>query len=152
MAETKHLPPLRVVRRFEAARERVFRAFTDPAEIPLWFGEEGGPTWIVRLDLREGGNFSFRGTHRGGEWEVRGTYREVRVPERVVFTWVEVEGGRPSVESLVTAEFRDLGGKTEVVLTHERDVDEKQRRGHEEGWKGCFERMEKLIDETGRSG
>jgi len=149
--EQKHLAPLRVVRRFEAPRERVFRAFTDPAEIPLWFGPEGGPAWIVRLDLREGGAFSFRGTHRGDEWEVRGTYREVRVPERVVFTWVEVEAGRPSVESLVTAEFRDLGGKTEVVLTHERDVDEKQRRGHEEGWKGCFERIEKLIAGKGRN-
>ena len=150
MAEQKHLAPLRVVRRFEAPRERVFRAFTDPVEIPRWFGPEDGPAWVVRLDLREGGGFSFRGTHGGDEWEVKGTYREVRVPERVVFTWIEVAAGRPSAESLVTAEFRDVGGSTEVVLTHERDVDERERRGHEEGWKIGFDRMEKLISGKGR--
>ena len=146
LAEPKLLAPLHVVRRFDAPRERVFRAFTDPEEIPLWFGEEGGATWVVKTDLREGGGFVFRGTYRGTGWEVKGTYREVRVPERVVFTWKEtMAGAPPSVESLVTVDFRDLGGKTEVALTHERDVDEKERRGHEEGWKGCFDRMEKVI-------
>jgi uncharacterized protein YndB with AHSA1/START domain len=149
----KLLAPLFVTRRFDAPRERVFQAFTDPAQIPRWFGEEGGPTWVVQLDLRQGGSFVFRGTYQGDEWEVKGTYREVRAPERVVFTWMEGMAGRaPSVESLVTVEFRDLGGKTtEVALTHERDVDENERRSHEQGWKGCFDRMQKLIEEIGRN-
>ena len=146
MAAPTWLAPLHVVRRFEAPRERVFRAFTDPAEIPLWFGEEGGWTEVVKLDLRPGGAFVFRGTYRGDEWEVRGTYRDVRVPERVVFTWTETfAGGAPSAESLVTVEFRDAGGSTEVALTHERDVDPEQRKAHEGGWKSCFDRMEKLV-------
>ncbi|MDQ6892151.1 MAG: SRPBCC domain-containing protein [Acidobacteriota bacterium] len=152
MNESRVLAPLFVTRRFHAPRERVFQAFTDPAQIPRWFGEEGGSTWVVQLDLREGGSFLFRGTHRGDECEVKGTYREVRVPERLVFTWVEMMAGRASsVESLVTVEFRDLGQTTEVVLTHERDVDQKERRSHEQGWKVCFDRMEKLIAETGRN-
>lgn len=147
MTNKPTLPPLHVLRRFAAPRERVFRAFTNPEEIPLWFGDANGETWIVTLDLREGGSFAFRGTYKGGEWEVKGVYREVRIPERVVFTWTETMTGRPpSVESLVTVEFRDLGGTTEVALTHERDVDENERRSHEGGWKECFDRMEKLIE------
>ena len=145
------LPALHVARRFDAPRERVFRAFTDPAEIPHWFGHEGESTRVVDLDLREGGGFVFRGTHQGAEWEVKGSYREVRIPQRLVFTWTEIMGGNPpTAESLVTVEFRDVGGATEVALTHERDVDEKQRSGHQEGWKICFDRIEKWIEETRR--
>lgn len=141
------LPPVKVTRRFEAPREKVFRAFTDAATIPRWFGEEGGATWIVDLDLREGGGFRFRGTYKGDAWEVRGVYREVRIPERLVFTWIEtMTGGPDSAESLVTVQFRDLGGRTEVALSHENDVDEKTRGGHEQGWKTCFDRMEKVIE------
>lgn len=152
LAEPKWLAPLHVVRRFDAPRERVFRAFTDPKEIPLWFGKEDSATRVVNLDLRVGGGFTFRGTHQGAEWEVQGSYREVRIPERVVFTWNErMPDAPPSAESLVTVEFRDLGGATEVALTHERDVDEKQRRGHEGGWNLCFDRMVKLIEGKGRT-
>ena len=152
MAEPKLLAPLHVVRRFDAPRERVFRAFTDPKEIPLWFGKEDSATRVVRLDLREGGGFAFRGAHEGAEFEVRGSYREVRIPERLVFTWTEkMADAQPSAESLVTVEFRDLGNTTEVALTHERDVDEKQRRGHEGGWNLCFDRMAKLIEGKGRT-
>lgn len=144
------LPALHVGRRFAAPRDRVFRAFTDPAEIPHWFGHEGEPM-SAEVDLRVGGAFVFRGTHKGADWEVKGVYREVRIPERVVFTWTEIMGGNPPTsESLVTVEFRDLGAATEVALTHERDVDEKQRSGHQEGWRICFDRIEKWIEETRR--
>ena len=44
----------------------------------------------------------------------------------------------------------ELDSATEVALTHERDVDEKQRSGHQEGWKICFDRIEKWIEETRR--
>jgi uncharacterized protein YndB with AHSA1/START domain len=150
-ADPKLLPALHVTRRFAAPRERVFRAFTDPTEIPHWFGHEGDPLPVAELDLRQGGRFVFRGTHRGDEWEVKGVYRDVRIPERVVFTWMETMAGGPSsAESLVTVEFREVAGATEVALTHERDVDEKQRKGHEEGWTICFDRMEKWIEKTRR--
>ena len=140
------LPPVTLVRTFVAPREKVFRAFTDPSSIPRWFGETGGATEVVELDLREGGRYVLRGSHRGGEWEVRGVYREVKIPERLVFTWTETMSGRPApAESLVSVLFRDAGAGTEVTLTHSNDELETTRRGHEEGWKVCFDLLVRVV-------
>lgn len=141
-------PPLSlaVSRTLDAPQDKVFRAFTDPAAIPRWFGHEGEATRVVELDLRAGGRFVFQGTYKGTEWEVRGLYREVSIPARLVFTWQESMTGRgESTETLVTVEFRDLGGRTEIHVVHENDVTDTSRQEHEQGWKMCFDRMALLF-------
>ncbi len=45
----------------------------------------------------------------------------------------------------MTVEFNDLGGSTEVVLTHERFPNVEAKTGHEEGWTGCLNRLERLF-------
>ena len=114
----------------------MFRAFTDPVAIARWLTNEGDTTKVVELDLREGGRYVFRGTYPGGDWEVRGVYLEVSIPERLVFSWSESMSGRPdSGETLVTVTFRERGAQTEILLTHEKDETEATRREHEDGWK-----------------
>jgi uncharacterized protein YndB with AHSA1/START domain len=73
-----------------------------------------------------------------------GTYREVRPPERLVCTWrweAEPEYG----ETLVTVEFLDRGGSTEVVLTHELFPTDEARRGHEQGWTSSLDRLARAV-------
>lgn len=48
-------------------------------------------------------------------------------------------------ETLVTVEFRDLGGRTEVVLTHEMLPSEKSRDEHHKGWNGCLDRLARFL-------
>ena len=75
---------------------------------------------------------------------VTGTYQEVSPPQRLVFTWkweTEPQHG----ETLVTIEFLDRGGKTEVILTHERFPSETARDEHHKGWTGCLDRLGKVV-------
>jgi uncharacterized protein YndB with AHSA1/START domain len=69
----------------------------------------------------------------------------VSPPERLVYTWSWRGNPLEGTESLVTVVFRDLGGSTEVVLTHERLPDECAVELHRDGWKGCLDRLEALV-------
>src|SRR5215207_6059321 len=80
---------------FNAPRDRVFAAFTDPELIPQWWGPRGVTTIMDRMDVRPGGDWRF--VHRnsdGSETAFRGTYREVTPPERIVntFEWEGMPG------------------------------------------------------------
>src|SRR6266849_6513428 len=103
------LPAVQIKRTFQAPREKVFRAWTDAKEMALWF--HGSPdyfTLVPELDLRVGGKYRVEMHHKGGNvHKMFGTYREVKPPEKVVFTWGwEQDPGKH--ETVVTGEFRDL--------------------------------------------
>ena len=117
---------IHIERVFDAPRDRVFAAFTDPELIPEWWGPHGTTTIVDRMDVRAGGSWRFvtrdpDGTEQG----FRGTYREVTPPERIVQTW-EWEG-MPGHVSIETATFEDLGDRTRMTsvalyhTTEERD-------------------------------
>jgi uncharacterized protein YndB with AHSA1/START domain len=80
-----------------------------------------------------------------------GSYREIRPPEKLVFTWIldhQNCGGSEGVtgETLVTVEFQDHGGSTAVVLTHEFFPNDKARDGHQLGWNGCLDHFAEVYD------
>ena len=133
---------LRLTRTFTAPREKVFRAFTDPETLKRWWGPPGYDTPSAEIDLRVGGRYRFamRKLPDGPILYLAGTYREVRPPERLVFTWrweAEPELG----DTLVTLEFRDAGGGTEVILTHELFPSQKARDDHSRGWSSSWEKL-----------
>ncbi len=137
---------LNLRRTFKASREKVFRAWTDPEELKKWWGPEGYSTPSAEVDLRIGGKYRL-GMMKLPDGEIfylSGIFREVRPPERVVYTWLW-EGHPERGETLVTVEFRDLGTATEVILTHERFPDEKVRDDHNKGWNGCLDRLAKIL-------
>jgi uncharacterized protein YndB with AHSA1/START domain len=80
---------LKLNRVFQAPRERVFRAWTDAKELARWFAPSADyTTRVPELDLRVGGTYKVEMHHKGGNVHtVLGTYREIRPPERIVFTW-----------------------------------------------------------------
>jgi len=138
---------LQLKRQFAAPRARVFRAWTTAEELACWFAPSADYTTVVpELDLRVGGAYRVEMHHKGGNVHtVMGAYREIRPPEKVVFTW-RWEADPAAHESLVTVEFRDLGASTEVTITHEQLPSGEQRDKHNQGWIGCTERLAKYLE------
>jgi uncharacterized protein YndB with AHSA1/START domain len=130
-----------------ASRKRVFAAWTTPEDIQHWFGPETCSVRSARVDLKVGGEYCFDVfSQRTGETQIRGIYKEVSVPERLVYTWqCGCEGELPGEESLVTVDFIDLGSSTEIRLRHEQLPSTKVSDDHRHGWIGTFEKLEKYI-------
>lgn len=135
-----------VKRTFTAPIEKVFQAWTDPALMARWFCRISGqpPTRVLEADVRAGGSYRLEvegdKLYRG--W---GRYREVRPPERLVFTWNWEHDN--FADTVVTVEFRPLAasGFTEVTLTHELLPTTKAREEHRQGWSECFDMLERTL-------
>jgi predicted enzyme related to lactoylglutathione lyase len=99
------------------------------------------------INLRAGGDYRFRvQSETFGQLEVHGTYREVRRPAKLVYTWNW--SGDPKLEfgeSVVTVDFVDRDGATEVQITHEGLPSEEIKQDHNEGWNGCLDKLEKYL-------
>ena len=139
---------IRIVREFDAPRERVFAAFTDPALIPEWWGPRGTTTTVDTMDVRAGGAWRYVSVDSdGNEHAFRGVYREVTPPERIVQTW-EWEG-LPGHVSIETAEFEDLGDRTRLVSTALYHTPEERDgmlvSGMEGGMNETYERLDALL-------
>ena len=119
-----------VLRRvFAASRQRVFRAWIEPAALESWFRPKGARVTVRALEARVGGSFRFE-LENGNS--IVGTYLHFVPPEKLVFTWSgEAIQGR---ETVVTLDFLDQGPVTEVVLTHEGLDTPDLRALFEGGW------------------
>jgi uncharacterized protein YndB with AHSA1/START domain len=138
---------LKVSRLLKAPRERVFAAWITPADVMKWFGPDTCQPLSAKIDARVGGEYHFRiKTETMGELDLRGVYREVKSPTRLVFTW-NFSGNPETVinETVVTVDFLDRNGSTEVQISHDLFPNAEARDQHEYGWKGCLDKLEKLI-------
>ena len=139
-------PSLTLKRRLKAPAEKVFSAWTDPEKIVRWFGPAETTDGSVRadMDVRVGGRYRLSFKTADGEYhEVGGIYREVVPGERLVFSWAW--HSTPERESLVTITLKADGAGTLLTLHHERFFDQKARDGHERGWTGTLDRLERLF-------
>jgi uncharacterized protein YndB with AHSA1/START domain len=138
---------IHIEREFDAPRDRVFAAYTDPELIPQWWGPHGTATVVDQMDVRAGGSWRFVSKSDEGDTAFRGTYREVTPPERIVQTF-EWEG-MPGHISVETAEFQDLGDRTKVVTTSTFHTQEERdgmlNSGMEKGMNETFERLDELL-------
>ena len=145
---------LEIRRLIKAPRERVFEAWTNSEQLKKWFGpEDDFVVPLAKVDLRVGGQYRIQMKSPDGEFHTAvGTYREVKEPERLVFTWAwEKDGSEPDfgevepTEMLVTLEFHARGEQTELVLRQERFASVESRDRHEHGWNGCLDKLERLF-------
>jgi uncharacterized protein YndB with AHSA1/START domain len=139
---------LEVNRVIRASRERVFAAWTNPAQLQQWFAvAEGFTTPVAEVDLRMGGRYRL-GMKAPGDnplLVVGGIYQEVVFPKLLVFTWRWEHDDPDEPETLVTVEFLEVNDATKVLLKHERFTGILQRDKHGEGWAGCFENLARFI-------
>jgi len=147
---------LQITRVFDAPRELVFKAWTDPDQFKQWFGAaacDGASLRSVKVDARVGGKYRLQMRQANGEYFTSvGTYREVKPPERIVFTWeFEKDGSGDEFgeveppEMLVTVEFKTRGKQTELILTHEKFATTQSRDGHNEGWNRCLNALGEFV-------
>lgn len=129
-----------ITRIFDAPRELVFKAWTDPEHLVKWFGPKDFSATIIESEVRTGGTYHFhmRGPNYDDHW--RGVYREVVPPERLAFTWPA------GPDSIVTVTFEDVAGKTKLTLRHGvfETVDARDR--HEHGWNSTLDCLADYLE------
>jgi uncharacterized protein YndB with AHSA1/START domain len=136
---------LEVRRTFAASAERVFQAWTRPEELKLWAAPGPLVTAVAEVDLKVGGGYRIHMQEPDGkEYRVVGVYREVDPPRRLVYTWTW-ETDPTVTDSIVTVDFLERGGSTEVVLRHEKLPNVERRDGHNTGWIACLEKLETVL-------
>jgi uncharacterized protein YndB with AHSA1/START domain len=139
---------IHIERVFDAPRDRVFAAYTDPKLIPEWWGPRDTTAVVEQMDVRSGGSWRFVVRNAdGSETAFRGTYREVTPPERIVQTF-EWEG-MPGHVSVETATFEDLGERTKVTTTSLFHTGEERDgmlgSGMESGMNETYARLDELL-------
>ncbi len=137
-----------VTREFDAPRELVFKAYTDPAAIPQWWGPRYLTTTVERMEVRPGGRWRFvQRDAQGNEFAFHGVYHAVEAPERIVDTF-EFEGA-PGHVSLETLTLEERDGKTLMkslaVFQSVEDRDAMVGSGMEEGVVDTYERFAELL-------
>jgi len=136
---------LQIKRTFKAPRDKVFKAWTDPTVLKQWFApSDDFSVPIADIDLRVGGKYRIAMQAPDGAQHIAiGTYREVAPSQKLVFTWTWEKSPMP--ETLVTVEFNERAGSTEMVFTHELFPSVEERDHHNKGWIGCLDRLAKIF-------
>jgi len=142
-AATKQQDGITITRSFDAPRELVFKAWTEPARFAQWFGgkESMIPVASVAMDVRPGG--AWRATMFAGPEKIeifwKGVYLEVMPPERLVFTLTDQPGDEAD---LITVMLTEQAGKTEMVF-HQGGghLDEAGYAGARAGWMVFFDEL-----------
>lgn len=138
-----------LTRLFDAPRRLVFEAMTKPEHVKQWWGilGEGYSVPVCEIDLRPGGAWRWVGRSPKGDYAFHGVYREIKSPERLVYTELFEPAG--DVESVVTAVLTEEGGKTRLTVTAlypSKDVrDAVLGTGMERGAGLSYDRLEEVA-------
>lgn len=145
---------LQIDRVINAPRDRVYKAWTDPAEARVWWNASGMGVETVEMDVRVGGRFRIAmRSDDGTAYVVGGTYSAVEPPHRLVHTWRWESADPPSGEdSLVTIDFEDLGGTTRLAITHQRFEARENADAHTAGWAAKLDGLVAYFDESDKQG
>lgn len=149
-----------ISRVFDAPRKFVWRAWTDPERMMLWWGPEGFTSPACRIDLRIGGSYLFcMRSPDGKDYWSTGVYCEIVPLERIVCTdsFADERGNvvPPSHygmesdfprEMLVTVTFEEHGGKTTMILRQAGMPAGTMSEMAKEGWNGSFDKLAEILN------
>jgi uncharacterized protein YndB with AHSA1/START domain len=105
-----------LTRLFDAPRHLLIEAMTKPEHVRRWWGilDDEHSVTVCDIDFRPGGAWRFVGRGPKGDYGFHGVYREIALPDRVVFT--EIFDPFPDVVSVVTSIFTEENGKTRLTV------------------------------------
>lgn len=135
-------------RQFNAPRDLVWKANTDPELVAQWWGQRISTTIVDKLDFREGGAWRFvQKSPDGSEWGFRGEYRDIVAPERYTYTF-EFEG-MPGHIINETFHFTESDGVTTITAistyASQEDLDGMLNSGMEAGAAESYDRLEEFL-------
>jgi len=154
-----------ITRIFDAPRELVWKAWTDPERTKKWWGPAGFTSPVCEIDLHVGGRYlnSMRSPEGQDFWST-GTYLEILMPERLVMTdsFADAEGNVvPAtyyglsadfpMELQVTVTFEELDGRTKMTLKHTGIPAGEMREQTEAGWNESFDKLAEYLKKEGNS-
>lgn len=144
------LPFVIMKRRFNAPRERVFEAYTDPELIPQWWGPRRYTTLVDRMEVKKGGVWRFINRGAEGDFAFNGVYHQISAPHLLIYTF-EFEG-QPDNVGLIVTTFEAEGGQTALV---EKSIypsvegrDGMAESGMQEGAIETMDRFEEVLNKN----
>jgi uncharacterized protein YndB with AHSA1/START domain len=142
------VPFIEFVREFDAPRDLVFRAHTEPDLLAQWLGPAKYKMTVERLEVRDGGTWRYINSGPdGAEYGFHGVFHGTPTPERMVQTF-EFEGA-PGHVSLDTLSLEEKGGRTfargRSVFESVEDRDAMFQGGMADGMTEGYERLDQLL-------
>lgn len=150
-----------LTRVFDAPRELVWKAWTEPDRLSRWWGPKGFTSPVNKVDLRVGGEIlNLMRSPEGEDFWSKGTYQEIVPPERLVVTdsFSDEEGNVvPAtyygmgedwpLEALITITFEEFQGKTRMTLRYSgvSDVHSKEVEDMKQGWNESFDKLDEEL-------
>lgn len=153
-------PEFIITRTFDAPREKMWQAWTDPKRFAKWFGPKGFTSEVKTMDLRPGGMLhTCLKSPDGHEMWGKLVYREITKPSRLVWehSFSDKDAGITRhpfhkdwpLKLLTTVVLEEVGKQTKLTLTWvpldanevERDAFAKEVPGMQQGWGGTFEQL-----------
>jgi uncharacterized protein YndB with AHSA1/START domain len=137
-----------MTRVFDAPRDLVWAAWTEPEHAKHWWGPEGFTLPFLEIDMKPQGKWRacMRGPDGKDYWQ-HGVTLEFVPPKRLVYTFIW--DSDPSHEMLVTVEFADRGEQTEMTFRQRPFKSVEERDGHQGGWSQSFDRLAAYLASTG---
>jgi uncharacterized protein YndB with AHSA1/START domain len=140
-----------LTRVFDAPRTLLWKAWTDPKMLAQWFGPRGFTSSVPELDVRVGGalRIVMHGPD-GNDYPMKGVFREVIAPKRLVFTNIAIDAqGNHLLEGETAVTFSEKDGKTTLMLeTHavgRVPIATTMLAGMEAGWTQSIDKLEELA-------
>lgn len=147
-----------ITRVFDAPRELVWKAWTDPKRFVRWWGPKGFTSPACEIDLRVGGKYlACMRSPEGQDYWSTGVYREIVPKGKIVYTdsFSDAEGnpvpasyygmqGDWPPEMIVTVTFEEVGGKTKMTLRHD-GIPPDTMSDCEAGWSGSFDKLAESL-------
>jgi uncharacterized protein YndB with AHSA1/START domain len=137
-------------RLFDAPRDVVFKAWSEPEHLIRWWGPRGFTSDIEKMEFRVGGAYRIhmRSPEGTDHWS-QGVYREIVPPERLVMvgSWADALGNPTTPETVLTVTFEERGARTRLTL-HSVFETVTARDSHRGGWSSSLERLVEYLAAT----
>jgi uncharacterized protein YndB with AHSA1/START domain len=141
-----------LTRLIDAPRDKLFKAWTDPALLKQWFAPKPYTTPVAETDVRPGGaSFIVMRGPDGQDLPNRGVYLDVVANERLVFTDAYTKAWEPSAKPFMTVilTFENEAGKTRYTARVRHwtvaDREAHEKMGFHQGWGQCTDQLAALV-------